>query len=344
MNSPKLSSRQNFNGNIYVRTPLIESVPLRKYCAYRKVYLKMENCQPSGIIMLYRLDTQEVVCPSGGNAGLATAYAAMKLKIPCHIIVGQKTPSIICDAVREYGATVERYGIVWEQANQHAIETTIDSKTAFLVHPFDHQAIWQGHSTIVDEIAQDLDGEIPSIIVTCCGGGGLLCGIVQGIRRHGWEKRTKILAMETKGTHSFNLCVKNGGRRTRLNEITSLVSSLAANEVCEKVVEYFRDNQPQILSRLITDVQAAETCVHFANDHRFLIGLACATSIAAVYTGIVERIITKNEDLHESLYDKRDEQEMTDNEGPIVVIVCGGCEISLNHLKEYRDLFGLNDI
>ena len=84
----------------------------------------------------------EVVCPSGGNAGLATAYAAMKLNIPCHIIVGQKTPSLICDSVREFGATVERYGTVWEQANQYAIETTIDSKSTFLVHPFDHQALW----------------------------------------------------------------------------------------------------------------------------------------------------------------------------------------------------------
>ncbi|OTF72596.1 hypothetical protein BLA29_008380, partial [Euroglyphus maynei] len=102
MNSPKSPSRQNFNGNIYVRTPLIESVQLRKYCTDRKVYLKMENCQPSGSFKLrgisnlckYALSAgyTEVVCPSGGNAGLATAYAAMKLKMPCHIIVGQKTP------------------------------------------------------------------------------------------------------------------------------------------------------------------------------------------------------------------------------------------------------------
>ncbi|OTF73912.1 hypothetical protein BLA29_008847, partial [Euroglyphus maynei] len=202
----------------------------------------------------------------------------------------------------------------------------------------------QGHSTIVDEIAEDLDGEIPSIIVTCCGGGGLICGIVQGIRRHGWEKQTKILAIETVGTHSFNLCVKAGGKRVRLDKITSVVSSLAANEVCEQVVKYFRENQPQILSRLITDAEAAKACIHFANDHRFLIGLACATSIAGIYTGMVERILTKNEDFYEGLYDKKVEQEMNNNEGPVVVIVCGGCEISLNHLKEYRDLFGLHNI
>lgn len=52
MNSPKLATKQNFNGSIYVRTPLIESVPLQKHCGGRKVYLKMDNLQPSGSFKL----------------------------------------------------------------------------------------------------------------------------------------------------------------------------------------------------------------------------------------------------------------------------------------------------
>src|SRR5699024_7542340 len=41
----KMSSESR---SIYIRTPLIESVPLRQYSAGRKIYLKLENCQPSG--------------------------------------------------------------------------------------------------------------------------------------------------------------------------------------------------------------------------------------------------------------------------------------------------------
>lgn len=37
---------------IFVRTPLIESVPLRPFAAGRKVFLKLENCQPSGSFKL----------------------------------------------------------------------------------------------------------------------------------------------------------------------------------------------------------------------------------------------------------------------------------------------------
>ncbi|KAH9528186.1 hypothetical protein DERF_002152 [Dermatophagoides farinae] len=313
-----------FEGNIYIRTPLVESIELRKYCAGRQVYLKMENCQPSGSFKLRGISNlckyavsngfTEVVCPSDGDAGLATAFSAMKMEIPCHIIVGQKTPMVVCDAMRSYGATLERYGDT------------------------------QGHSTIIDEIVEDLDGQVPSIIVTSCGGGGLICGLVQGIRRHGWEKRTKILAIETEGTHSFNLCVKAGGKRVRLNEISSIVHTLGAYEVCEQVVQYFRECNPPILSRLVNDAEAAEACIRFANDHRCLVGLGSATTMASVYTGIVERILTKNEDLHETLYDQRDEQEMNETEGPIVILVCGGGEVNLNIIEENRKLFNLHKI
>lgn len=48
----------------------------------------------------------------------------------------------LCDAMRSYGATLERFGDTWEEANKHAIETTTNTKTAFLVHPFDHLAVW----------------------------------------------------------------------------------------------------------------------------------------------------------------------------------------------------------
>ena len=39
---------QKMSPQIYIRTPLIESAPLREYSAGRRVYLKLENCQPSG--------------------------------------------------------------------------------------------------------------------------------------------------------------------------------------------------------------------------------------------------------------------------------------------------------
>ena len=49
---------------------------------------------------------------TGGNAGLAAAYSARKLKVPCTIVVPGTTPMFIVDRLREEGATVEICGKV----------------------------------------------------------------------------------------------------------------------------------------------------------------------------------------------------------------------------------------
>ena len=56
--------------------------------------------------------TNYVCTMSGGNAGLAAAYAAKKLKIPCSVIVPGSTPMFIVERLREEGATVEICGSV----------------------------------------------------------------------------------------------------------------------------------------------------------------------------------------------------------------------------------------
>lgn len=43
---------------IYVRTPLIESVAFKSYAAQRKVFLKLENLQPSGSFKLRGVSEQ----------------------------------------------------------------------------------------------------------------------------------------------------------------------------------------------------------------------------------------------------------------------------------------------
>lgn len=83
----------------------------------------------------------------------------------------------------------------------------------------------------MDEIAQDLGSVVPSLIVTCCGGGGLVSGLIMGIRKHNWQDQTKVLVLETVGTDSFNAAVKAGGESVRLDKITSIATCLSAMQV-----------------------------------------------------------------------------------------------------------------
>jgi len=42
-----------------------------------------------------------------------------------------------------------------------------------------------GNSTLVDEVKTQLNGEVPSCIVASVGGGGLLMGVLSGLKRAG---------------------------------------------------------------------------------------------------------------------------------------------------------------
>ena len=77
-----------------------------------------------------------------------------------------------------------------------------------------------GHSSVIDEIKEQLHGNIPDAIVVAVGGGGLLCGVCQGLHQVGWG-HVPVVAMETVGCDSLNLCIREK-QWTQLSDITRL--------------------------------------------------------------------------------------------------------------------------
>ena len=55
------------------------------------------------------------------------------------------------------------------------------------INPFDHPLIWEGHGSVIDELKSDLNGIKPSLIICSVGGGGLLLGILNGLKRNDWN-------------------------------------------------------------------------------------------------------------------------------------------------------------
>ena len=60
--------------------------------------------------------------------------------------------------------------------------------------------------------------EKPGAIVLSVGGGGLLCGVVEGLKEVGWEN-VPVLCMETVGADCFNAAIK-AGKLVTLPDIT----------------------------------------------------------------------------------------------------------------------------
>ena len=221
---------------LHVRTPLVKSAPLSEIMR-RDVYLKLECAQPSGSFKLRgvgracalaveRDGARLLVSSSGGNAGLATAHAGRELGAQTVVYVPETTPERVRDALRAYGAEVEVRGTQWSEANAAATARAAACGGA-MIHPFEGEDTWDGHSTMIDEIAEDLGGRKPAAVATCVGGGGLLAGCLRGIERCGWGDDVVVVAMETIGADSLNASMR-AGEVVTLPAITSVAKSLGA--------------------------------------------------------------------------------------------------------------------
>lgn len=319
------------------RTPLIHSTTLSK-SAGCQIYLKLENLQPSGSfksrgignLLLTHLrslppssrSSIHFYSSSGGNAGLACVVAAVALGAPATIVVPQSTSAFMIAKIREAGAhEVIQEGTSWYEADSYLKTVVIPAATErgekpVYVPPFDAQEIWDGNSTITDEVLDDL-GQAPDLIVCSVGGGGLFCGLMQGRDRAGEKaKQMRVLAVETEGAESLNLSVREGKLST-LPAITSIATTLGARTVAERAFEYAKEEG--VKSVVLSDREAMEGCVRFANDERIMVEASCGVCLALCYGGRLRKAMpTLTED------------------SKVVIVVCGGKNITAAMLETWE--------
>ncbi|XP_047418459.1 serine dehydratase-like isoform X3 [Sciurus carolinensis] len=197
-------------------TPLLESWALSRE-AGTSVFLKCENVQPAGSFkirgighfcqQMAKKGCKHLVCSSGGNAGIAAAYSAQKLGIPATIVLPETATTQVVRRLQGQGAEVQLAGKVWDDANLRAQELAKQDGWVN-VPPFDHPLIWEGNASLVRELQAALRTP-PGAVVLAVGGGGLLAGVAAGLVEVGWQ-HVPIIAMETRGAHSFNAAVQAG--------------------------------------------------------------------------------------------------------------------------------------
>eukprot|EP00040_Diaphanoeca_grandis_P011002 m.56320 g.56320 ORF g.56320 m.56320 type:complete len:322 (-) comp22231_c0_seq1:6-971(-) len=306
---------------LHLWTPCFKSVPLSKRMN-ANVFVKMDCMQPSGSFKLRGIGRvvenaiaqgcTHIVSSSGGNAGLATAYAARELGVKATVVVPTSTPDMIKGLLEDYGATAVVHGRAWDEANTKAMQL-VTEYDGFLVHPFDNKLLWEGHSTLIDELYHDLPVK-PDMVVTVCGGGGLLMGILQGLHNVGWGD-VPVLMVETHGASSMTQSLEQG-KLVTLAGIDSIAKSLGAMTVSKPIFEHIMNNTPdQVLPWLTSDRAAVSACAQFLDDHRVLVEPACGAGLAALYESAPQLKGMNN----------------------IVVQVCGGALINQAMLRHYVD-------
>ena len=253
---------------------------------------------------------------SGGNAGLACATAAHTLGRPATIVVPQKTAALMVAKIKTAGASeVIRHGESWAEADEFLRkEILANDPGGIYVPPFDHQNVWDGAASIIEELVDK-----PDAVVCSVGGGGLFCGLQLGLERNGWGD-VEVLAMETHGADSLAKSLQEGELVT-LEAITSVTTGLGAKRVAEKTFELAQ--RKNVTSAVLSDAEAAMGSWRLADDERLMVEPACGVNVAPCYNGKLKKLLPN---LHEA--------------SKAVIILCGGSNITLDGLVELRTRFG----
>lgn len=280
-------------------------------------------------------------CSSGGNAGLGCVHAAVTLGCPATIVVPLSTSDYVVSKLKDAGAkNVIQKGASWAEANAFLTDELLpEAKKArdnpVYVPPFDHPDIWTGHSTIVDEIMEQLeavDDHYPTMrrsssnsrdsadsldaIICSVGGGGLFSGIMQGLQTDD-RKKIRVLAVETGGANSLAQAVQ-AKKLITLPAITSIATTLGARTVCKRAFDYVIEEKARVSNAVLSDAETVEACRRFADEERILVEPACGVSLAVAYSGKLRKYLP---DLQP--------------ESRVVIVVCGGSGMSLDIMAKY---------
>ncbi|KAL7283207.1 hypothetical protein ACG7TL_002634 [Trametes sanguinea] len=348
-----------YREKLWLETPLIRSIHISSLLQC-DVYLKLDTLQPAqsfkyrGIshFAQHALRTHgpdvHLIIASGGNAGLAAACAANVLNVRCTVFLPYGVNQSTIDFMRKEGAQVVIEGNYYLQALQAARKAVEAESKAVMVPAYDDPIIWEGHASMVHEIKRQLpEGIKPDAIFCSVGGAGLAAGIMDGCTAVGWDD-VPLVAVETHGSNCFYQSVSlndgpfrgnvssrqapEGTRPERCNEhnvtvahlanLTSKATSLGASSPSAAAVKKALLRKGGIRSVCIPDEMAMQAVLNFAEDHKTLVELACAATIAPAYKP--------------TIFHKLVPEARSNKRGNVVLVVCGGFKISLDDLEDYK--------
>lgn len=258
----------NKHRNIIKKTDLEYNNRLSK--KYRcNVYLKRED-QQSGRsfkirgafnkIYKYRHEYDLITTASAGNHAQGVALCCKMLKKKCNIFLPTKTPKQKIDRIKSIGEQYINLKIVGDNLDEslkQSLEYTEKNNTLF-VHPFNDSDIILGQSTICQEIYNEIN---PDYIVSCVGGGGLICGIGSYIKTFNKKcyvigaepenansmyqsiKHNKIINIQNLDTFVDGASVKTVGDLTYKigKEVIDNIFTIEKNKLCDTIVDIYQN-------------------------------------------------------------------------------------------------------
>jgi threonine dehydratase len=213
------------------------------------------------------------VVASGGNAGLANAYAAAAVGVPATVFVPTTAPAVKVARLRAYGATVVQAGSEYAEAYEAALEHATAAGAVY-VHAYDQPEVTAGAGVCGAELLAQVQVDT---IVVAVGGGGLLAGIAAAA-----EGVAKIVAVEPTSCPTLHTALASG-RPVDVTVSGIAADSLGARRIGE--IAYAVATRTGVQSVLVSDDDLIDARRRLWDEHRIVVEHGAAAAFAALTSG-----------------------------------------------------------
>jgi threonine synthase len=194
-------------------TPLMQASSLGKEIGVPNLLIKDEGANPTGsfkarglsaaISKALELGSREVAIPSAGNAGGATAAYAARAGLRAHVFMPKDVPKANYIEAKVLGAHVELVDGLISDCGRVVAERK-EAEGWFDVSTLKEPYRVEGKKTMGYELAEQLDWELPDVIIYPTGGGTGLIGMWKAFAemgKMGWigEKRPRMVSVQASG-------------------------------------------------------------------------------------------------------------------------------------------------
>jgi threonine dehydratase len=264
-------------------TPIVR-VELSGFAA--PAYLKLESTQPTGsfkvrgalaAVSACLSDGRPVVTASAGNHGLGIAFSATRLNARATVVVPENASSAKIEALRRFDVDLRLVGDSYEAAEEAALSLA-DQTDATFVSAYTHPDVIAGQATVVEEVADQVDG--PFRIVVPVGGGGLAAGTALAA-----PERAAVVGVEARASRAVSAAMR-AGRIVAVDVGSTIADGLTGNVALDAFT-------PDILSAHgVRMTDADEPAIHAAVrelvlSHGIVAEGSAAVGIAAAAAGTI---------------------------------------------------------
>jgi threonine dehydratase len=198
--------------------------------------LKLELCQHAGSfkvrgafahLLTRHIPAAGVAAASGGNHGLAVAYAAQRLGVAARIFVPTVASQTKIDGIRACGATLVIEGDRYADALA-ASECWVASSGAMAIHAYDQIETLLGQATLGIELQRQAP-QLDTVLVAV-GGGGLIGGVAASYLDRVVDGTIKIIGVEPEAAPTLTRALQAG------HPIDSPAGGIAADSLAPRRV------------------------------------------------------------------------------------------------------------